>query len=127
MSELRNFIKPLDFCAAVCALGVVIASFFFAWPDADGGSVVNLKGKDGEWVFPVDAAETIHVLGPLGNTLVEISGGGARITSSPCLNQTCVVAGAVHAPGQWAACLPNQVMLYVSKGKNEGGVDAAAW
>jgi hypothetical protein len=43
------------------------------------------------------------------------------------LNQTCVASGAVHAPGQWAACLPNRVMLYVSEGKTEDNVDAAAW
>jgi hypothetical protein len=108
-------------------LGVVIASFFFAYANAGGGSEINLKGKNGEWVFPIDAVETMGVPGPLGETLIEIRGGTARIAASPCPNQACVAAGAIHSPGQWAACLPNQVMLYISENRNERDVDAAAW
>ena len=119
--------KPADFGITIPLLGVVIASFFFAYSGAGGGGAVNVKGEGGEWVFPVDAVETLVVSGPLGDTTVEINGAAARITASPCLNQTCVVAGAVHSPGQWAACLPNRVMLYISENKTENDVDAAAW
>jgi hypothetical protein len=104
---------------------VVVASFFFAYAHSDGGSLINLKGKNGEWVFPADTVEAVNVSGPLGETIVEISGGWARIVASPCLNQTCVASGAIHAPGQWTACLPNQVMVYISEGERD--VDAAAW
>ena len=109
------------------ALGVVIASFFYVYSGAGGSSVVNLKGESGEWVFPLDAVETTTVSGPLGDTIIEIQGGAARITASPCLNKTCVASGSVHAPGQWAACLPNRVMLYISEGTNEDDVDATVW
>jgi hypothetical protein len=120
-------LKPFDFGIAIPLLGVVIASFFGAYSDAGGRSTVNLKGEGGEWVFPLDAVETMSVSGPLGDTVVEISGSSARIVSSPCLNKTCIAAGTLHVPGQWAACLPNRVMLYVSEGKTENNVDAAAW
>jgi hypothetical protein len=120
-------LKVGDHCVLFLMLCVVTASFLLTWPGADGGSTVRLKGEDGEWVFPIDAVETIHLSGPLGDTTIEIKGSAARITASPCLNQTCVASGAVHAPGQWAACLPNRVMLYVSEGKTEDNVDAAAW
>ena len=119
--------KPFDIGITIPLLGVVIASFFFAYSGAKGGGMVFLKGESGEWVFPVDAVETLVVSGPLGDTIVEIGGASARITASPCLNQTCVAAGAVRLPGQWAACLPNRVMLYISEGKSENDVDAAAW
>jgi len=89
--------------------------------------MVFLKGEGGEWVFPVDAVETLTVAGPLGDTVVEINGEGARVIASPCLNQTCVAAGVVRSSGQWAACLPNRVMLYIGEGKNKDDVDAAAW
>jgi len=122
---LRIMFKPADFGITIPLLGVVIASFFVAYSGAESGAV-NVKGEGGEWVFPVDAIETLVVSGPLGDTTVEINGAEARITASPCLNQTCVAAGAVHSPGQWAACLPNRVMLYVSE-SNNNDVDAAAW
>jgi hypothetical protein len=114
-----------------CALAVVITSFFWVYSGKNERGVVNLKGENGEWVFPLDAIETMLVSGPLGDTLVEIQGGQARIVSSPCANQSCVASGAVHIPGQWAACLPNRIMLYIGEGSSsyerKDDVDAAAW
>ncbi|MCL2270206.1 MAG: NusG domain II-containing protein [Treponema sp.] len=118
--------KAGDFIIAVPMLGVVIASFFLAYSSAGDNGAINVKGEQGEWVFPADAVETLVVSGPLGDTVVDIARAGARITASPCLNQSCVAAGVVH-PGRWAACLPNRVMLYVSEGENVNNVDAAAW
>jgi len=120
-------LKPLDFGIAIPLLGIVAASFIAAYSDAGGGGAVFLKGEGGEWVFPLDAVETLTVAGPLGDTVVEIGGEGARVIASPCLNQTCVAAGAVRSPGQWAACLPNRVMLYIGEGNHNDDVDAAAW
>ena len=120
-------LKPFDFGIAIPLLGLVIASFFGAYSDTGGRSMVNLKGEGGEWVFPLDAVEMVSVSGPLGDTVIEINGSTARVVSSPCLNQTCIAAGALHAPGQWTACLPNRVMLYVSEGETENNVDTTAW
>ena len=119
-------LKIGDYCIFSLMLCVVAASFLLTWPGA-GNTTVRLKGEDGEWVFPADAVETIRISGPLGDTVIEMNGSVARIAASPCLNQTCVASGAVHAPGQWAACLPNRVMLYVGEGKTEDNVDATAW
>ena len=119
--------KPLDLGIVIPALGVVIASFLLVYTGNDGRLLVNIKGQNDEWVFPADAVTTVNVHGPLGNTVINISGGQARILSSPCKNQTCVAAGAVHASGQWAACLPNRVMLYISEGEIDNDIDAAVW
>jgi hypothetical protein len=105
----------------------VAASFIAAYSGAGASAMVFLKGEGGEWVFPLDAVETLTIAGPLGDTVVESNGEGARVVASPCLNQACVAAGAVRLPGQWAACLPNRVMLYIGEGKNKNDVDAAAW
>ncbi|MDR0486771.1 MAG: NusG domain II-containing protein [Treponema sp.] len=118
--------RPLDFSVAFFALSAVIASFFWVYAGACERGMVRLKGENGEWVFPLNAVETMAVSGPLGDTLVEIQGGQARIVSSPCVNQSCVASGAVHAPGQWTACLPNRVMLYIGEAQ-EDDVDATVW
>jgi hypothetical protein len=119
--------KPFDFGIVFFALVAVAASFFLTWPFSNGTGLVNVRGEKGLWIFPVDSAESIIVSGPLGDTVIEIGGSAARITSSPCLNQTCVSAGRIHAPGQWTACLPNRVMMYIDEGKTKNDVDAAAW
>jgi hypothetical protein len=120
-------LKPFDIGIVFLALGAVAASFFLTYSGSNGTSLVNVQGEKGLWVFPIDSAESIVVSGPLGDTVVEIGGGAARITSSPCLNQTCVSAGRIHAQGQWTACLPNRVMMYIDESKTNTDVDAAAW
>jgi hypothetical protein len=119
--------KPFDFGIVLPAFGVVVVSFVLTYSGSNGSRLVNVRGENGQWIFPIDQVESIVVSGPLGDTVVEIGGGGARITASPCLNQTCVSAGLIHAPGQWAACLPNRVMLYIDESDIENNVDAAAW
>ena len=124
----RNaFLKIGDFGVAVPALAAVILSFFLVYSAGNTNATVNIKGENGEWVFPVNSTETVLVRGPLGDTVIEIRNGAARITASPCSGQTCITAGAVYAPGQWAACLPNRVMLYIDKDNNETGIDATTW
>ena len=120
-------LKPADFCVVVPSFAVLIAAFFFAYAGSDNRPSVWLKSENGEWVFPVDSNEIINTEGPLGTTVVEISGGSARITVSPCLNQTCIAGGSIRRPGQWAACLPNRVMLYIGEGDGKNGVDATTW
>jgi len=120
-------LKPFDIGIVFLALVAVAASFFLTYSGSNGPSLVNVQSENGLWVFPLDQVETAVVSGPLGDTVVDIGGGEARITASPCVNQTCVSAGRIHAPGQWTACLPNRVMLYIDEGKTNNNVDAAAW
>ncbi|MDR2575427.1 MAG: NusG domain II-containing protein [Treponema sp.] len=120
-------LKPFDIGIVLCALAAVAASFFLTDSNSGGSSLVNVRGENGQWVFPIDSVESIVVSGPLGDTVVELGGGGACITSSPCLNQTCVSAGRILAQGQWAACLPNRVMIYIDEGESNNNVDASAW
>ena len=121
------------------ACGVALASFVFAYAGADTGYTVNLKSVQGEWIFSRDRTETVTVAGPLGDTVIAIQNGAARFLASPCAGQTCVAAGTIHSRGQWAACLPNKVLVFIGEGsggagpaeksanRDETGVDAAVW
>lgn len=122
---------PFDFAIALLSLAAVAASFVVVYSGGGGRPTVNLRGDGGLWIFPLDAEELVTIPGPLGDTIVEIGGGGARVVSSPCPDQVCVVAGAIRSRGQWSACLPNRVMLYVSDASgddhNHDDADATAW
>ena len=118
--------KPFDIIIAIPALGLVIASFFHVYGISGGRPAAVIRADGGEWVFPMDTAENKRFSGPLGETLVELGVNSARIVSSPCRNQVCVAAGFIRAPGQWSACLPNRVMVYIREDKNNE-VDAATW
>ena len=88
-----------------------------------------IRGQGREWSFPLETKETVIVSGPLGNTVVRIDDNHAWVESSPCGNQTCVAAGLVTRQGQWAACLPNNVLLIIESAPAMTGedVDAVVW
>lgn len=124
-------LKPFDFVCFCAALGLIFLSLLPLYRASGEQNVFRLKGGGESWVFPPDAEETVAVPGPLGDTVVEIRGGQARVLSSPCQNQTCVSAGAIRSHGQWTACLPNGVLVSV-EGRGTSSpqgpeLDAAAW
>jgi hypothetical protein len=124
-------LKSFDYACLLAALAIIFAAVIPVYGGAGDQYTINLKGEGRAWVFPQNAEETVTVPGPLGDTVVEIQDGRARVLSSPCQNQTCVAAGAIHSHGQWTACLPNRVLVSVEgRGKSSGEdteVDAAAW
>jgi hypothetical protein len=122
-------LKPLDYAVMALSLAVTLCAGWavYAAPQADVR--VRIQGPGGAWVFPLDAEERVAVAGPLGETVVEIHEGRARVLSSPCENQTCVAAGHIRRRGNWAACLPNRVIVSIEgrDGSDGEGPDAAAW
>jgi hypothetical protein len=117
--------RPFDYAALILAIMVTVGAALFIYSDQSVASGIVIQGADGRWVFPENAVELVTVPGPLGDTVVELSGGRARVVSSPCANQTCVSSGAIHSAGQWVACLPNRVFVSVEGGGME--LDAVAY
>ncbi|MDR0402848.1 MAG: NusG domain II-containing protein [Treponema sp.] len=88
---------------------------------------LHIQGTGGNWVYPMDRTERVEIPGPLGQTVVELSGGGVRVLSSPCANKTCIASGTIHRRGQWIACLPNGISLTIEGENTEPDLDAAAF
>jgi hypothetical protein len=103
--------------------------FATAWAYAPGSGEARavIKGRDGEWVYPLSADRIVDVAGPLGSTRVEIRGKAVHIEESACPNKTCIAAGFIEKNGQWIACLPNQVLVRVEGGSSDAGVDASTF
>ncbi|WP_410498547.1 NusG domain II-containing protein [Chitinibacter sp. S2-10] len=69
--------------------------------------------QDGKVFAQLDllAARTLNVRGPLGETVIEVAQGKARIVSDPSPRQYCVKAGWLQQAGQSAICLPNRTSI----------------
>ena len=111
-------VKPWDIVIILLALSLTGFSAFRIYLKPQNMAMVTIEGQDKRWVFPLDAEETIPVAGPLGNTVVRIHGNEAWVESSPCENQICVQAGHLSGNFEFAACLPNNVLLLV-EGPND--------
>jgi hypothetical protein len=120
--------KPLDFFfIGISALLTALSAFAVYGHPRDAAQVI-VRGEGKTWVFPLDAEEEIGVPGPLGETVVELRGGRVRALSSPCANQTCVAAGHLSRRGQWTACLPNRVFIYIEgTGNDDAAPDSTTW
>lgn len=61
--------------------------------------------------YPAWRDRQIVVNGPLGETVIEIRDGRARVLRSPCTRKICLRAGWLDAAGDAAACVPNRVSI----------------
>jgi len=119
--------RPFDLLVLILSLGATVFSAVVVYGGGGKEPRVIIEGAGKAWDFPLDAEETVRVAGPLGETVVVIGHGTARIVESPCANQTCVASGEIHSHGHWTACLPNGVFLRVEGKEREDGIDAATW
>ncbi len=120
-------LKSLDIVIALATAGAVAFAALSAYGPGSGQESAVLKGKGGEWVYPLSTDREVRVAGPLGETVVLIRGRSVRIIDSPCPNKTCIAAGAIDRPGQWLACLPNQVFVSVEGRRKDDGIDASVY
>ncbi|GHV73965.1 hypothetical protein AGMMS49940_12670 [Spirochaetia bacterium] len=127
----RLSLKPLDFLAFTLSLGLTVFSAWAIYAKPATAAHVIVQGEDGTWVFPLDTGnlqESLRLSGPIGETVVEIGEGQAWVRSSPCTNQTCVAAGHLRRRGQWTACLPNKVFIYIEGTVDENEIlDSTTW
>ena len=112
-------VKSWDLAIIFLALALTGFSAWSAYLKPGNSTQVLIEGYGNRWVFPLDAEETIPVPGPLGNTIIRIHDNQAWVESSPCDNQICVAAGRLHMHGEFAACLPNMVLVMI-EGRNDG-------
>jgi hypothetical protein len=121
-------VRTLDVVIMALGLGLTGFSGFAAYVRPQNAAQVLIQGPSRKWLFPLDADETVAVPGPLGDTVVRVRAGRAWVESSPCNNQTCVAGGHIHRPGQWAACLPNNIFLMIEGTGDSGDApDTVAW
>ncbi|MBD3348861.1 MAG: hypothetical protein GF400_06655 [Candidatus Eisenbacteria bacterium] len=106
-------------------VGLGVALLFVPGESGESGEVV-VEGAGGfRAVVPLAEERTLEVPGPLGTTVVEVSGGAARVASSPCPEKLCVRAGDVAEAGDVAVCVPNRVVVR-AEGHERGEPDATS-
>ncbi|MFQ5345365.1 MAG: NusG domain II-containing protein [Mariprofundus sp.] len=70
-----------------------------------------------------EAAIHLQVEGELGLSDIVIDEQGARIVSSPCASQRCVLSGSHRHAGDMVACVPNRILIAL-RGHDVSAFDA---
>jgi len=127
-------IKILDILIILFVVSFTLYTAYSVYIKPKSFSQILIQGQNDVWTFPLGSNQTVIVPGPLGNTIIHIKDNQTWVESSPCINQTCVSRGIINSQGQWAACLPNHVLLLINENNNEqkkhnGGsdLDVIAW
>jgi hypothetical protein len=128
--KAKTLFKAMDL--PVIALGIAITLFIAlrVYGGESSPARVIVRGEEKTWIFSLDGREELSIDGPIGKTVIAIGEGRAAIVSSPCAGQTCVAAGELRKNGQWAACLPNRVLLLVERsagGHTGEAIDAISY
>jgi len=71
-----------------------------------------------------EAAIALQVNGDLGASDIVIDANGARIASSPCQSQRCVLSGSHAHAGDMIACVPNKILISLRGHRAESRFDA---
>ena len=99
----------------ICVAAVLVGlSFPLFW---QGGLADRaIVRQNGQVFADVDlrAKRQLEVPGPLGQTLIAIEPGRARVLADPGPRQYCVRQGWLMRPGEIAICAPNRVSLQIT-------------
>lgn len=106
----------------LCAVAVF---FVFASSQNSGSGYVSVQTSDGIYRYSLDSDRLFTITGPLGDTIIEIRDGKARIIDSACSTKTCTFQTPIDRSGSFIACLPNHILLTVVGSMNEEVDDVA--
>jgi hypothetical protein len=109
-----RFIRLGDWLLICVAAILVGLSFPIFW---QGGMADRaIIRQNGQVFADVDlrARRQLEVPGPLGQTLIAIEPGRARVLADPGPRQYCVRQGWLMRPGEIAICAPNRVSLQIT-------------
>lgn len=113
MKEFFKQIKPLDIIIPAFILFITVVFAYTVYTGIKPPAKVIIKSPHGEWIYPLDKDTEIEITGSAGITKVQIKNGEVFVIDSICSNKTCIHYGKLKNTGDWNACLPNRVFLYI--------------
>ncbi len=105
-------LKPFDILFFTLFLTVSVLSFTL-YTTVSANPEVHVTSGGKEWVYDLAVDTMATFEGPVGETVIEIVNNKVRVHESDCKNKVCVLAGWISKPGEWVACLPNNVFIVI--------------
>ena len=94
---------------AACLVGSLSV---WQWQEPQTASTAIVHSNHNDVMrLELNDARTHNVMGKLGNSQLEVSGGKIRFSRSPCKRRVCIHTGWLKESGEAAACLPNGISV----------------
>ena len=131
LSELRSRIPRIrsgDLIAILTAVLAITAVSIAAYSGIqETATEVVVQAEEQRFLYSLENDRRLTFSGPLGKTVVKIEGGAVSVVEDPGPLQICVRKGAVSRPGEWLACLPNEVFVRVTGPQPADAVDGQTY
>lgn len=106
-----TYFRPGDWLTLLLGTLLTVGLGASLWSHAAPQKVVIRAGGQLFAEARLDRPQRIRVPGPLGDSIVEIQAGRARVATDPSPRQWCVQQGWLVHAGDVALCLPNQLSV----------------
>jgi len=105
----------------VVGLALTLIAWLYAafWTQGKGAEVAVLVNGVESQRLSLAQNQLFEVAGRLGTSKLEIKDSQVRFVASPCTGKQCIHAGHLKRGGEFAACLPNGVSIYVVATRTE--------
>jgi hypothetical protein len=107
---------------ALVLLSFALSIIIMKRSNATDLTVFIMLSNETVYRLPLRTAQHVVLLGPLGETVVELDGHTARITRAPCPQKWCMKMGRIRYSGQCLVCIPNRIIVQVN-GKGRSRLD----
>lgn len=125
IKRLRLQLRPGDWLIAFLFVVLAIGSFWFGGlmnpGEQSAGNLIAavVVGNRQAKTLDLTNSSDFVVHGAVGEMLLQVANRRIRILRSTCPNQVCVRQGAIYRPGEMLVCVPNRVVIFIRRAKEE--------
>lgn len=111
---LRFCVKKGDLLVFGIGLLSVAVAFFFLWDNAVPEEALIYQNGTLLMRLNLNQEKEVKIAGPLGDTIIEIANGKARVKRDPGPKQYCVKQSWLKKSGDIAICAPSHLSLRIA-------------
>lgn len=119
-------VRIIDFPIILLFAAAVVFSAWKIFGTKAESKTLIVQIQSEKYAYALDRELHLEFEGLIGKSHVTVSGGEAWFEDSPCDNKICVDSGKISRSNQWAACLPNGIIIYVEGKAESNQLDAIA-
>ena len=116
--------RLLDYFILLIFLAVIGFATMKVFTKKSGSRILMVQTQGERYAYSMEKNMRLEFSGPCGKSIIIIENEEAWFENSDCENRVCVESGKISRPNQWAACLPNGIIIYIEGEEEKESLDA---
>ena len=116
--------RLLDYFILLIFLAVIGFAAMKVFTKKSGSRILMVQTQGERYAYSMEKNMRLEFSGPCGKSIIIKENEEAWFENSDCENRICVESGKISRPNQWAACLPNGIIIYIEGEEEKESLDA---